>query len=49
MRFVYGYIIRNQCDAVFLLFHALHGGLVAIDQDDGDVSAIYVIYCKNSL
>ena len=49
MGFVHAGIGSNERDTFFLLFYAFHGGFIAIDENDGDIPAIYVIYCKNSL
>lgn len=37
---------EGDCRAFFYLFDR---GFIAIDENDGDVSAVYIIYCKNSL
>ncbi len=46
---VHAGIGSNERDTFFLLFYAFHGGFITIDENDGDIPAIYVIYCKNSL
>ena len=46
---IYGDVMTDECDAGRAFLNFFYRGVIAIDEDDGDVSAVYVIYCKNSL
>lgn len=43
MGLVHAGIGSNERDTFFLLFYAFHGGFITIDENDGDIPAIYVI------
>lgn len=49
MGLVHAGVGGDEGNSFGLFLDALHGGLIAIHEDDGNVSAVYVIYCKNSL
>lgn len=49
MGLVHAGVGGDEGNSFGLFLDTLHGGLIAIHEDDGDVSAVYVIYCKNSL
>lgn len=46
---IYGDVMTDECDAGRTFLDFFYRGVIAIDEDDGNVSAVYVIYCKNSL
>lgn len=39
----------NEGNSFGLFLDAFHGGFIAVDEDNSDIPAVYVIYCKNSL
>ena len=43
MGFVHAGVGGNEGNSFRLVLDALHGGLITIHEDDGDVSAVYVI------
>ena len=49
MGLVHAGVGGDEGNSFGLFLDALYGGLIAIHEDDGNVSAVYVIYCKNSL
>lgn len=46
---IYCDVMANECDAGRAFFYLFDRGVVAVDEDNSDIPAVYVIYCKNSL
>ena len=46
---IYGDVMTDEGDAGRAFFYLFDRGVVAVDEDNSDIPAVYVIYCKNSL